>query len=358
MGSWNNCKKNVVPFAAIAAVECSIVATTTLYKAAHAKGLHYFVFFTYSYILASLVLLFLSFVFPRRRLPPFKLSVLNKIILLSVIGLLAMMSGYKGIEYSSPALASSISTLAPAFTFILALLFRMESLDLRSSTTQAKIIGTIASISGALVAVLCKGPTILSSQSPKVSYHSLGTSQANWAIGGLLQAIAQLLSAASHILQAHILIMYPAELYVAVMHSLGLTIIAIPVSFMVENQLSAWTLKPDIKLAIVMYAGLFGKAFILAIYSFCLPLKGPLYISIFKPLSIIIATAASFILLGDDLHLGSVVGGMILLLGFYAVLWGKAKEQETKNCGSESLGASIEAKIPLLRSHIEEKCVE
>jgi hypothetical protein len=38
----------------------------------------------------------------------------------------------------------------------------MEILALRSSITQAKIMGTIASISGALVVVFYKGPTIIS----------------------------------------------------------------------------------------------------------------------------------------------------------------------------------------------------
>ncbi|PON75974.1 Plant-drug/metabolite exporter [Trema orientale] len=350
MGSWNNCKKHVAPFAAMAAVEFSIVAFSTLYKAAHAKGLSFFVFTTYSHILGSLILLILSLIFSRGGLPPFNQSVLYRIIILSVMGFLAIMCGLKGIEHSSPALASSISTLAPPFTFVLAVLFRMEILDLRSSTTQAKVLGTIVSISGALVAILYKGPTILSSKSMKVPYHSLGTSQANWAIGGFLLAIQNLMFSASHILQAQILLMYPAKVNVALMYLLGMTLIAIPVSFMVEKDLSAWMLKPDIKLVTILYSGLFGQAFIVVVHCCCLTLKGPFYISIFKPLSIVIAAAASFIFLGDDLHLGSVVGGIILLLGFYSVLWGKAKEQETKNCGFENSAASSDARIPLLKS--------
>ncbi|PON75973.1 Plant-drug/metabolite exporter [Trema orientale] len=357
MGSWNKCKKNGVPFAAMAAVECGLVAMHTLYKAAHAKGLNY-VYTTYSRILGSPLLFLLSFFFSRRGLPPFRMPVVYRIILLSVIGFLAKMCSYKGIEYSSPALASSISTLEPAFTYILAVLFRMEIIDLRSSTTQAKVIGTIVSISGALVAVLYKGPTILSSQSPKVSYHSLGMSQTNWAMGGFLLITDHLLSAAAHILQAHVLKMYPDELNVAFMYSLGVTIITIPVSFIVEQESSAWVLRPDITLATVVYSGFIGQAFSGAVHSCCLLLKGPLYTSIFKPLSIVIAAAASFIFLGDDLYLGSVVGGIILLLGFYAVLWGKAKEQQSMNCGSEKLGASTDAQSPLLRRHIEEKYVE
>ena len=38
----------------------------------------------------------------------------------------------------------------------------MDVLDLRSSITQAKIMGTIVSISVALIVVFYKGPTIMS----------------------------------------------------------------------------------------------------------------------------------------------------------------------------------------------------
>lgn len=63
---------------------------------------------------------------------------------------------------------------------------RMERVALRSSSTQAKIIGTLLSISGALIAVLYKGPTLLSSTPSNKLQHSWGTSQTNWLIGGFL----------------------------------------------------------------------------------------------------------------------------------------------------------------------------
>lgn len=62
----------------------------------------------------------------------------------------------------------------------------MESVALRSSSTQAKVIGTLLSISGALVAVLYKGPILLSSPPSNELPHSLRTSETNWLIGGLL----------------------------------------------------------------------------------------------------------------------------------------------------------------------------
>jgi hypothetical protein len=80
----------------------------------------------------------------------------------------------------------------------------MEKVALRSSITQAKIMGTIVSISGALVVVLYKGPTLISAspESPSPSVHSpLGSSETNWIIGGLLIAVEYLLISIWYILQ-------------------------------------------------------------------------------------------------------------------------------------------------------------
>jgi hypothetical protein len=82
----------------------------------------------------------------------------------------------------------------------------MENLALRSSITQAKIMGTIVSISGALVVVLYKGPLIISapsqSQSQSPALHSLrDTSEKNWVIGGLLLATDNLLFSMWYIVQ-------------------------------------------------------------------------------------------------------------------------------------------------------------
>ncbi|KAJ7974534.1 WAT1-related protein [Quillaja saponaria] len=80
--------------------------------------------------------------------------------------------------------------------------------------------------------------------------------------------------------------------------------------------------------------------------------KGPVYITSFKPLSIAIGAAMSAIFLCDDLHLGSVVGAVILSTGFYAVIWGKAKKEDHfhEDSGFGSLGPSSNAETPLLTS--------
>ncbi|GLU11228.1 hypothetical protein SLE2022_279880 [Rubroshorea leprosula] len=304
------CCSELLPFAAMVGAECSTVGLNILFKAATLRGMSYNIFNAYSFAISTLVLIPFLFIFPSLAVPPsFKFPLISRICLLAFIGSFGQILGYKGIEYSSPTLASSISNLTPAFTFILAIIFRMEKIAFRSSSTQAKIIGTIVSISGAFVAVLYKGPTVFSSAPPVLLQWHLGSSSlSNWLIGGLLLVAQYLLFSIWYIVQAQVMKMYPAELTVVFLYNLFATII------------------PSIAIAAVIYSGFVG-AVINVVHTWGLHLKGPVYIAIFKPLSIVIAAAMSALFLGDALYLGSVIGAVIISIGFYAVLWGKAKEE-------------------------------
>ncbi|CAA7055307.1 unnamed protein product [Microthlaspi erraticum] len=341
--AWRYLNRDVVPFSAMIVVEVVTVGSTTLFKAATLRGLSFYVFVLYTYVVATLVLLPLSLFFGRsRRLPSAKSPVFFKIFLLGLLGFMSMIAGCKGVEYSSPTLATAISTLTPAFTFTLAVFFRMEKVVLRSSASQAKIIGTIVSISGALVVVLYKGPTLLAAASftsspPTISLHQLLTSSdSSWIIGGVLLVSQYLLISVWYILQTQIMEVYPEETTVVFLYSLCATLISAPVCLLAEKDLTSFLIKPGVSLASIMYTGGTVLSLGSVIHTWGLHLKGPVYISLFKPLSIVIAVAMSAMFLGDALYLGSVIGSVILSLGFYTVIWGKAREDSTKTvAGSE-----------------------
>ncbi|XP_022773697.1 WAT1-related protein At5g40240-like isoform X1 [Durio zibethinus] len=348
--------KDVLPFTAMVAVECTNVGLNILFKAATLKGMSYYIFITYSYAMGALLLLPLSFIFSSRPvLPPMKFHLVSKIFLLGLFGFLAQICAYKGIDYSSPTLASALSNLTPAFTFILAILYRLERVALRSSTSRAKIMGTVTSISGALLVVLYKGPKVFSSppwtSSSVLLEWPLESSESNWVIGGMLLAVAYLLFSFWYIIQIQVLEMYPAELIVAFFYNLCAAIISAPVSFIAESDLSSWRLRPSIAVIAVLYSGVFSSFSSLVII-WTLHFKGPVYVAIFSPLSIAIAAFMSAIFLSDSLHIGSIIGAVIISMGFYAVIWGQAKEEDSTedDSGITSLGTSSNGKVPLLQS--------
>ncbi|XP_009139981.1 WAT1-related protein At5g40240 isoform X3 [Brassica rapa] len=263
--------------------------------------------------------------------------------------------GFSGVEQSSPTLSSAMSNLTPAFTFTLAVIFRMEQVVLRSSATQAKIIGGVLSISGALVIVLYKGPKVLSaasftpSSSPTSSLHQqLTSSESSWIVGGILLASEFFLVSAWYIVQTLVMEVYPEEITVVFFYNLFATLVLAPICLLAERNLTSWVLKPDITLAAIIYSGVFASLFSEITHTWGLHLKGPVYVSLFRPLSIAIAVAMGAIFLSDALHLGSVIGSVILCLGFYTVIWGKTREDSTKTvAGSEHCA-------PLLVTHIVE----
>jgi len=62
----------------------------------------------------------------------------------------------------------------------------MEEVHWRSSSSQAKVLGTIVSIAGAFIVILYKGPAIFKSDSPNLSKQILQFStQISWIMGGI-----------------------------------------------------------------------------------------------------------------------------------------------------------------------------
>ncbi|KAJ9564812.1 hypothetical protein OSB04_000778 [Centaurea solstitialis] len=354
------CYKDLLPFAAMVTMECTNVGLNTLYKAATLRGMSYHVFIVYSYAVAAFLLLPAPFFSTRSRvLPKVNFSIVSKIGLLGIIGCTSQVMGYTGIIYSSPTLASAISNLVPAFTFILAVLFRMETLSFSKKSTRAKFLGTVISVTGAFVVTLYKGPKLiwsLSSHSnpPPVSVSvSLNSSQPNWTLGGLFLTTEYILVPLWYIVQTQIMKEYPAELTVVFFYNLIVSILAAIVGVFSEPNSSSWKIKPDIALASILCSGVLGSCLNNSVHTWALRLKGPLFVSMFKPLSIAIAVAMGVMFLGDDLYLGSVIGATIISIGFYTVMWGKANEDVINDDVINSESSSI-SRSPLLQYYKDE----
>ncbi|KAL2523449.1 WAT1-related protein [Forsythia ovata] len=351
--------REALPFAAMVMVECTNVGLSTIYKAAVSKGLSYHVFMVYSYAISSLLLLPLSYIFHRKTaLPPFTVALMGRFFVLGLIGFIAQYLGYKGIAYSSPTLGSAMSNLTPATTFILAVLFRMEKLALRSSRSQAKIVGTLVSITGAFVIILYSGPILVKMPAPQKLpevTNSLDTSttssESNWIAGGILLAASYVIVSIWYIYQSKVVIDYPAELVVVFFYNLFSCIVSTPICLIAEPNLSAWKVKPNVELISILYSGIIGSGFGTIVHTWGLHVKGPFYVALFRPLSIAIAAILGVIFLGDNLYLGSVIGSIIISMGFYIVIWAKTKEDVSENLEEHVAESLSNTNVPLLKHH-------
>ncbi|KAL3378821.1 hypothetical protein AABB24_004643 [Solanum stoloniferum] len=229
----------------------------------------------------------------------------------------------------------------------------MEKIQLKRSTTRAKVLGTVVSIAGAFVVTLYKGPKILvpTTSTPNLlrQHQPLSSSQSNWMLGGLFLTTEYFLVPMWYIVQTWIMKVYPAEVTVVFFYNLTVSILAGIVGFLSEPDSNKWIIKPDIALASILCSGILGSSLKTTIHTWALRVKGPVYVGMFNPLSIAIAVAMGVILLGDTLCLGSILGATIIAIGFYTVMWGKAKEMPEFNDSSD-LESSPDQKFPLLHN--------
>ncbi|KAK8953754.1 WAT1-related protein [Platanthera guangdongensis] len=96
---------------------------------------------------------------------------------------------YKGLELSSATLASTMSNIIPAVTFLMAATIGMERVEIGSVRSMAKVLGTMVCVCGAFMMVFLKGKKLLNSNSSsgfgRMIWSSVleATGDHNWLMG-------------------------------------------------------------------------------------------------------------------------------------------------------------------------------
>lgn len=239
----------------------------------------------------------------------------------------------------------------------------MEKVSIKKNSSLAKVVGTIVSTVGALVVTLYHGPIIFAASQPSVYLpQSLSSppsppSTSNWVIGGCLLALEYTLIAISYIIQTHIMREYPSEFALALSHNVCVSISCAFVSIFTEkNNPSAWIMRSSIMLICIVATGMVNSTGYV-VESWTVRHKGPLFLAMFRPLAILTAVVLGAIFLGDSLYLGSVIGGMLISIGFYTVMWGKAKEEKADIDIHHVASSSHSKRVPLLMNYAAENQV-
>ncbi|CAH1444063.1 unnamed protein product [Lactuca virosa] len=95
-----------------------------------------------------------------------------------------------------------------------------------------------------------------------------------------------------------------------------------------EPNLHEWSLVPAIRAVSCIYSGVVCSGIGVCMMSWCIDKKGPLFVSVFSPLLLVIVAALSWVLLREKLCIGTLLGSLLIVMGLYCVLWGKTKEIE------------------------------
>ncbi|XP_048318072.1 WAT1-related protein At3g28050 isoform X2 [Ziziphus jujuba] len=306
----------LLPVVGMVMAECAQAGLMIVSKVAMSDGMNNLIFVFYSNLLASPLLLFFSFLFYRSDRPQLTSSIHAGFFLLGLLG--------------------------------------MEKLDWRSTSSLAKSVGTIVSISGAFIVTFYEGPSLLmTSQSVNLSHAQLPVQQPNWIVGGLFLLADCIMTSAWVIVEAKILRKYPVVLIVVFFYCLYVAVLSGSISFIVERDPSAWSLKPNVRLLAVLYSAVFGSAFQVGVCTWCLKRTGPVFVAMFKPLGIVITVIVGVIFMGEAIYFGRLIGAIIIVAGFYSVMWGKAKEAKVDEDAGISILESNRQQAPLLQNGIE-----
>ncbi|QCD90604.1 WAT1-related protein [Vigna unguiculata] len=313
------------------------VGLNTLVKANLSKGMSNFVFVAYSNLFGFCFLLIATTLRYRNTSPPpINNSILFRAFLIGFFGVFIETLSYTGLRYGSPTLSSAIEDLLPAFTFIIAVVFRMEKLDLKVKSCQAKIIGTVVSIAGALMVTLYKGLAITSGVMRNDFF--LSSQQSQWLLGGFFLSVATFSASVSIVIQTWTIKDYPEELMLITIATSFSVILSFVVAFIAEKNPKAWILKPDMELVCMLCTGIIVICTRGVVDAWACRKMGAVYAAMFSPIGIVIALAMGIVFLGDTLYLGSVIGAAIIAIGFYAVLWGRAQEESKTSEKHEAYG--------------------
>ncbi|PWA76305.1 WAT1-related protein [Artemisia annua] len=282
-----------------------------LSKLAFDSGMNPFVHVAYRQLSASMIAVPFAYFFERGRRPPMTVNIFLQIFICSIFGMTVNQNSYFfGLKHSTPTIACALSNLLPAITFILAVLARQENARLRTMAGQAKVMGTLVCVGGAMLLSLYHGPIIpigeshvhLSIASEKNK--SNDTNHGNL-IGPCLIIFSTFSWAIWFVLQAKMCNIYPAPYSSSALMLLMATIQCCLLAFVMEHELQAWSLSPPIRAISSIYAGVICSMLAIFIISWCIKRKGPLFASVFNPLLLIIVAVLSWGLLEEKLYLGT-----------------------------------------------------
>ncbi|XP_065865377.1 WAT1-related protein At5g07050-like isoform X1 [Euphorbia lathyris] len=314
------------------------------------RGMNQYVLVAYGFAFATLTSVVLALLFERKNQSKLSLPICLYIFFLGFLGVFARILLYAGIQYTSPTFAAAMNNLNPSVTFVLALLCRMEKLDVTKLNGQAMIGGTIISFVGATLMTLYKGITLISMHTTTHN-HRHATSKVslyrNLMKGSVLLLVQSLSISAYFILQTITIKKYPAPLTLTTLMSLAGTLIAIAATAILDHRTSSWRLSWDITLLAPLYSGILLFGISTYVQALVVRKRGPVFLTAFVPLSTVVVAIMSLLILGEALHLGGIVGGTLIIIGLYVILWGKEVEKRQKTlepalCEEQDIEAKVE----------------
>ncbi|CAN1288259.1 WAT1-related protein At1g25270 [Linum perenne] len=326
------------PFVTMVVIQSVYTVMNVLYKLAEDDGMNLRILIAYRLVFATVFVTPLAVILERKKWPKLTWAVLFQGFLSGLFGASLSQTLYaESLALTSATFAAAISNLAPAITLLFAVLFRLESLSLKTGVGKAKVAGTMIGVIGATVLTFYKGVGFKSlSTNIQLLKPSHGNQNVQHQITGSHSFLGLLTGLGSCISYAIWLIMqskigktyqcchYSSTALMSMMASIQ----SVCFCMFVEKDWSQWKLGLNVRLLAVSFAGIVASGLAMIATVRIVEIRGPVFTSAFNPLLLVFVAIISSLILGEQLYLGSLIGGILIVCGLYLVLWGKVKEFE------------------------------
>ncbi|RLN22547.1 WAT1-related protein [Panicum miliaceum] len=364
--------KDCVAPVAMVLVQLGFAGLNVVSKLALDAGTSPYVLIAYRNLIAAAFIAPVAYLLERRSGATVTKKVLLQIFVSSIFGATLNQVLYVvGLKSTTPTVACALTNTLPALTFIMAAALKMETVRPGTPAGQAKLVGTAVCVGGSMIIPFYKGPVLRLWASPihwRFAEHtSSASAPAAAAAGAHSGAVAgDVLIIGSCVAWAvwFILQSRMAEGFSAPYTSTAIMCVmagaqSAGVSAAMDRSLAVWKLGFDIRLYSVLYIGIVGSGIGFAVMSWCIQVRGPLYVSMFSPLLLVVVAIVGWAILGEKIHVGSAIGSALIVAGLYMVLWGKGREMDKPGIDNDkgdeeaAVGLAFNGKAAVASNRVE-----
>ncbi|KAF5750317.1 WAT1-related protein [Tripterygium wilfordii] len=337
LGSFGSFIQRCKPYIAMISLQFGYAGMNIITKVSLNRGMSHYVLVVYRHAFATAAIAPFALVLERKVRPKITFPIFMQMFVLGLLGpVIDQNFYYAGLKFTSPTFSCAMSNMLPAMTFVMAVLCRMEILDMKKLRCQAKVVGTVVTVAGAMLMTLYKGQVINFFWTEHIHVHSssapntTGSTDKDWLKGSILLIIATFAWASFFVLQAVTMKRYSAHLSLTSLVCFLGTLQSIAVTFVMEHEPNAWTIGWDMNLLAAAYAGIVSSGIAYYVQGLVMQKRGPVFATAFSPLMMIIVAIMGSFILAEKIYVGGILGAALIVVGLYSVLWGKYKEYQEK----------------------------